>query len=207
MLSSRRYWCQRRGIFAWDFPLGMFSLRSLDWHLCHYLETHWTWCKGQSWTHGSRCGRPGNKKTCWYCGCSNENSTPKQRFCILVLLLKSHPPLCVCICKGGALKFLPNARWWESQIGEGLSNKFLICQITAEEIISLPVNSTQSGSSVKQTNDVKNENCNKLLVGPIITCPPTLLESYLWNIISNISQNLTLIFLKMLLCYLSKHFS
>ena len=56
-------------------------------------------------------------------------------------------------------------------------NKFLICQITAEEIISLPDNSTQSGSSVKQTNDVKNENCNKLLVGPIITRPPTLLES------------------------------
>ena len=70
-------------------------------------------------------------------------------------------------------------------------NKFLICQITAEEIISLPDNSTQSGSSVKQTNDVKNENCNKLLVGPIITRPPTLLESYIWNTIRNIFQNIS----------------
>ena len=75
------------------------------------------------------------------------------------------------------------------KLERGAENNFLICQITSEEIISLPDNSTQSGSSVKQTNDVKNENCNKLLLCPIITRPTTLLDSYIWKIIQNISQN------------------
>ena len=125
-------------------------------------------------------------KTFWHGHCSNVYLTLKQRFCILVLPLQSHPPLCLCICNKEA-----RSQMWKRKIcscpiawplmttskwGAQSSDFFyftnyiiLICQIAGQEIISLPVNSTQSESSVKQTNDVKNENCNKLPPGPIIT--------------------------------------
>ena len=123
-------------------------------------------------------------KTFWHC--SNVYLTLKQRFCILVLPLQSHPPLCLCICNEEARSQMWKRKicscpiaWplmttskWGAQSSDFfyLSNYIiLICQIAGQEIISLPVNSTQSESSVKQTNDVKNENCYKLPAGPIIT--------------------------------------
>ena len=174
--------------------------RVKSWNLYNlHLETRWTWCKGQSWTHGSRCGRPGSKMLVNTARCSKENSTSKQRFCILVLLLKFHPPLCVCICKGGFLNVCQDGMDEKSQIGERRTFWFVKWQEKKSSHCQIiPPNQ-------KQTNDVKNGNCYKLLLAPIITRPTTLLDSYFWKIIWNIIKNILLwIFVKNIFEYFSK---
>ena len=50
-------------------------------------------------------------KTFWHGHCSNVYLTLKQGYCILVLPLKSHPPLCLCICNEEA-----KSQMWKRKI-------------------------------------------------------------------------------------------